>query len=209
MDNSSVLQPGEREVPRQNLLGNYAGLISRLFAFGIDVITISVTVVVITWLFNITMEMIQMRPIISYILERFPLLTTTIEPVLRPLTAGILIFSFTVLYHVLLWFFTGKTVGKALMGLRVVPLSGGRIPLWRAFLRYFGYYVSGLVLGIGFLWIIIDPRRMSWHDKLARTCVIYTWDARPDERFLLSATQRIQSRRKAISEKLSAKKKDD
>jgi uncharacterized RDD family membrane protein YckC len=37
---------------------------------------------------------------------------------------------------------------------------------------------------LGFLWILIDNRRQGWHDKMAGTCVIYNWPARPDENFL-------------------------
>ena len=112
----------------------------------------------------------------------------------------ILVFTFTVFYRTFLWYFTGKTIGKALMGLKVVPLNGGRLPLWRSFLRYFGYYVSGIFLGIGFFWIIFDNRRMGWHDMLARTCVVYTWEAQPDERFLKDAISSIRAKRRAINE---------
>ena len=38
-----------------------------------------------------------------------------------------------------------------------------------------------LTLGVGFLWVIIDDRREGWHDKLARTCVVYAWQARQNE----------------------------
>jgi hypothetical protein len=86
------------------------------------------------------------------------------------------------------------------MGLRVTYLKGGKIPLWRAFLRYISYYISGVFLGLGFLWIIIDNRRMGWHDKLAGTCVIYTWEARPDERFLKNAMRVLSSRREAMNQ---------
>jgi uncharacterized RDD family membrane protein YckC len=38
-------------------------------------------------------------------------------------------------------------------------------------------------LFLGFFWILIDDRRQGWHDKIAGTCVVYTWHARPDETF--------------------------
>jgi uncharacterized RDD family membrane protein YckC len=40
-------------------------------------------------------------------------------------------------------------------------------------------------MGIGLLWIMVDDQRQGWHDKLAKTFVIYTWAARPDEQFLV------------------------
>jgi uncharacterized RDD family membrane protein YckC len=38
--------------------------------------------------------------------------------------------------------------------------------------RYLGYYVSTLVIGLGFLWIAFDARKQGWHDKIAGTVVI-------------------------------------
>ena len=190
-----------------NLLGHYAGFISRLFAFLIDVSIISIVVVLTTWFIDISMDMFQFEPIINLLIFQVPAVAPFVEQISSPATAGIVIFIFTVLYYVLFWYFFGKTVGKALMGLRVAPLKGGRIPLWRAFVRYFSYYVSGACLLIGFLWIIIDDRRMGWHDKFARTCVIYTWDAKPDETFLKYATNVLQSRREALRRLRSQEKR--
>jgi uncharacterized RDD family membrane protein YckC len=70
------------------------------------------------------------------------------------------------------------------MGLRVVTINGKRLSLLRAILRLIGYLLSALPLYLGFLWTLVDDRRQGWHDKLAGTCVVYTWAARPDERFL-------------------------
>ncbi|MFN2241977.1 MAG: hypothetical protein ACK2U2_06795, partial [Anaerolineae bacterium] len=47
-----------------------------------------------------------------------------------------------------------------------------------------GYWLSTLLYGLGYLWIAIDNRREAWHDKIARTAVIYAWDARPSTRSL-------------------------
>jgi uncharacterized RDD family membrane protein YckC len=101
----------------------------------------------------------------------------------------------------------GQTPGKAVLGLRVVPLSGGKISIWRAFLRYLGYYLSALTLGLGFIWVLIDDRRMTFHDKLARTCVIYVWDARPDETFLRSAIDELVARSAAVRALVARRKK--
>jgi uncharacterized RDD family membrane protein YckC len=47
---------------------------------------------------------------------------------------------------------------------------------------------------LGFLWIFVDRRRQGWHDKIANTYVIYTWAAKPDERFLAKRIQRSSKR---------------
>jgi uncharacterized RDD family membrane protein YckC len=38
--------------------------------------------------------------------------------------------------------------------------------------RYLGYFVSTIPLGLGLLWVAFDPRKQGWHDKLANTVVI-------------------------------------
>jgi uncharacterized RDD family membrane protein YckC len=78
------------------------------------------------------------------------------------------------------------------MGLQVMPLKGGRITFIRALLRYLGYIVSIIPLFLGFFWILFSRKRQGWHDKIARTCVIYTWDAKPDEIFLQHGLIRLQ-----------------
>jgi len=38
--------------------------------------------------------------------------------------------------------------------------------------RYFGYYISGIPLGLGIIWVAFDKRKQGWHDKLAGTVVV-------------------------------------
>ncbi len=66
----------------------------------------------------------------------------------------------------------GRTPGKMLLGLRVIQASGDPMTPGLAFLRCVGYLISGLVFGLGFLWIAFDGRKQGWHDKIAATLVI-------------------------------------
>jgi len=94
-------------------------------------------------------------------------------------------------YFVIIWTVTaGQSVGKILIGLRIVPLNGSRISIWRAIIRYFAFLASALILFIGLLWVLVSDRRQGWHDKIAGTCVIYDWPAREDD----GVIGRIQSR---------------
>jgi uncharacterized RDD family membrane protein YckC len=54
--------------------------------------------------------------------------------------------------------------------------SGGAPTLARLVTRYLAYLVSALPLFLGFVWIAIDRRRQGWHDKIARTMVVYEDD---------------------------------
>ena len=187
----------------QSKLGHYAGFISRLSAFVVDIIITSAVIVFVTWFISVTTSMLQVKPLISLVIKTFPSLEPFIRLLFNPIAISFYAFSFVILYHVLFIFLVGQTPGKALIGIRVVPLRGGKMSLWRSILRYAGYYLSGVTLGLGFLWILVDDRRLAWHDKLARTCVIYAWDARPDETFLNNATQKLAARRDALRAMIS------
>jgi uncharacterized RDD family membrane protein YckC len=68
----------------------------------------------------------------------------------------------------------------------VVTRGGGRVSFGRSVVRLLGYTVSTLLYGLGYLWIAVDNWREGWHDKIARTAVIYAWDANPSDRSLSS-----------------------
>lgn len=74
-------------------------------------------------------------------------------------------------YFVLLHAMEGQTVGKWLLGLRVVGVNQGSISYSQSFIRCIGYVLSTLS-GIGFLWILLSREKRGWHDLLARTWVI-------------------------------------
>ena len=67
---------------------------------------------------------------------------------------------------------TGQTIGHRALGLRVVTVSGSPLGLGRAFIRYVGYWIGALALGLSFLWVAFDRGKQGWHDKLAGTCVV-------------------------------------
>jgi uncharacterized RDD family membrane protein YckC len=64
------------------------------------------------------------------------------------------------------------TIGKHLLHLRVVNERYQTISTSQAMWRFTWKYLSALVLMLGFIWVIFDPRRQGWHDKLAHTFVI-------------------------------------
>jgi uncharacterized RDD family membrane protein YckC len=66
----------------------------------------------------------------------------------------------------------GYTIGKKIMGIKVVTTSGGQVDWVKAFVRSISKILSSLVLGLGYLWAIWDPQTQTWHDKLADTYVV-------------------------------------
>ena len=101
--------------------------------------------------------------------------------VLRMVGSGVVGTLVACVYWIFGWTFLGATVGKIVMGLRVVGPGGSRVGFWRSIRRVIGYFISAFTLGLGFLWVIINQRRHDWADKLAGTSVVYAWHARPDE----------------------------
>jgi uncharacterized RDD family membrane protein YckC len=89
---------------------------------------------------------------------------------LDSIVVGILI---NLVYH---WYFLtrreGQTPGKSAVNIRVIKTDGTPISDSDAIIRVFGYYVSSIALGIGFLWAIFDANNQGWHDKMANTYVV-------------------------------------
>ncbi len=81
---------------------------------------------------------------------------------------------FNAVYFVGLTTASGQTVGKKIMGIRVLSQDGSRVTISQALTRYIGYFVGTLILYIGFLWPLWDAQHQALHDKLAGTIVIRT-----------------------------------
>ena len=66
----------------------------------------------------------------------------------------------------------GQTVGKKLMRLRVLELTGKPMTVMRSLKRYGGYAAGLATGGVGFLQLLWDPNRQALHDKAAHTVVV-------------------------------------
>ena len=77
------------------------------------------------------------------------------------------------LYFGWLWSTSGQSLGMRVANIRVVRRDGSSLSLVRAGLRgTVGYWISGLVFGLGFIWAAFDGRKEGWHDKLFDTSVL-------------------------------------
>jgi uncharacterized RDD family membrane protein YckC len=73
----------------------------------------------------------------------------------------------------------GQTVGKKVLNIRVIDFAtGGPLGYPKAFVRQLVKLVSGLACGLGYLWMLWDREKQTWHDKVATTVVVPT-DAYP------------------------------
>ena len=74
---------------------------------------------------------------------------------------------------VLFWIYRQATPGKMAISARVVEAgTGGPLGVGRSIVRYLGYFVSTIPLGLGLLWVAFDPKKQGWHDKIAGTVVV-------------------------------------
>ncbi|MQF94334.1 MAG: zinc-ribbon domain-containing protein [SAR202 cluster bacterium] len=79
----------------------------------------------------------------------------------------------SVVYYVLFTYYRGQTPGKMLLDIHVVDENGQKPNLRQVILReVVGKAVSALVLLIGYLWIIWDPKKRGWHDYFGNTYVV-------------------------------------
>lgn len=71
------------------------------------------------------------------------------------------------------WIYTSSTPGKMLVGAKIVDAKTGNKPSTGQLIgRYFGYYLSLIPFGLGYLWVGWDSRKQGWHDMLAGTVVV-------------------------------------
>jgi uncharacterized RDD family membrane protein YckC len=149
--------------PVEGRQGHYAGAVSRLVAFGADVgaswglFTLGAAALAFT---------IQLASSTKVSLSSHQLVS---------LIAAVIWEFF---YFAFQWTVSGKTIGMAVLGIRVVKTDGSPIGARQAVIRTLTLPLSIMVFGLGFLGILTNRRRYGWHDRFAKTAVVYSWDAR-------------------------------
>ena len=69
------------------------------------------------------------------------------------------------------WFWThgGQTLGMRAWRLQLVGADGGSVRWSQTLSRFAGAVLSAATLGLGYLWILVDRDRLTWHDRLSQT----------------------------------------
>lgn len=141
----------------QALQGSRAGIVSRSLAFGADIgIAFLVYTVVVA--------------VGGFVWDLF--FSSRVEIPKPPAwLSAVAIFWILVIYLALGWGSTGRTVGKQLMGLRVVRADGRSLKPRQAFVRA----LFCAVLYPGLLLALVDRRNRSVQDMVLKTVVVYDW----------------------------------
>jgi len=95
------------------------------------------------------------------------------EAMLQGTSDFVFSYVFPIVATILFWIYKSATPGKMVLSVKVLDTKTGQAPTpVQAIVRYIGYYVSLLPLGLGFFWIAFDEKKQGWHDKMAGTVVI-------------------------------------
>ena len=143
--------------------GHYAGSVSRLAAYLIDLLVSTVifqlALASISFVWSvftghgITWHRDSIVVIIVYVLWQF-------------------------VYFGFQWAANGKTLGMTLLGVHVVQADGTRLEPRQGWVRSLTFPLGFLTLGLGFLGILVQREHRALYDLIAGTAVVYAWDAR-------------------------------
>ena len=158
------------------LEGHYAGVVTRLLAFVIDIVIIALA-------FTVGGHVAEY--VLSVVLHRDVRLN---ESAVLP-DVALAIWAF--IYLAVPTGVSGRTCGMAAVGLRVVTADGRGFTARAAIVRTLALPLSFLLLCLGFALIGLRGARRALHDLIAGSAVVYAWDARAARlRFLSSPNAR-------------------
>ncbi|MEW6145110.1 MAG: RDD family protein [Thermodesulfobacteriota bacterium] len=148
---------GAESYARDTDVYNLAGFVSRALALIIDILIVS---------------LIALLAVFAglFVVYGFDFGAYGSGNIIQPLYAVLFLLSST--YFVFFHGYGGKTVGKTVMGIKLMNSEGEGVGLWESFVRWVGYYISGAFLFAGFLWFLVDSECQTWHDKIAGTYVV-------------------------------------
>jgi uncharacterized RDD family membrane protein YckC len=150
--------------PEPRLTGHYAGPVTRLVSYVIDAFLVSALFSIVTaglfWLLQLfTGEDYDASDAGS-------------------VAGGVVFLVWTFLYFWAPMAAWGRTLGMAIMGLELVRRDGDRVGAGRVAIRVITFPISVLLLGLGFIGILLGREHRALHDVFAGTTIVYAWDAR-------------------------------
>ena len=76
------------------------------------------------------------------------------------------------LFYSYFWRLRGQTLGMQVWKIKLVSPSLQTLSWQECFARLFFALVSVSMLGLGFVWMLFDPERLTWHDRASGTRVV-------------------------------------
>jgi uncharacterized RDD family membrane protein YckC len=84
--------------------------------------------------------------------------------------AGLLLVTY--MFFAGFWTHGGQTLGMRAWRLKLVSIEGGPVHWFGATKRFFAAILSLGALGLGFLWALFDPEKLTCHDRLSDTRLV-------------------------------------
>lgn len=142
-------------------LGRRAGIVTRLAANGIDWVVVLGTylTLIVGW---------------ALLLALLTNNVGTIEVVTpEGWITALMLTAILVLYLSVMWAVTGRTIGKQVVGLKVLRSDGRRLRYGRSLARaLLCVFFPGT---FGLMWVAVSSRNRSWQDVIVGTAVVYDW----------------------------------
>jgi uncharacterized RDD family membrane protein YckC len=155
--------------------GHYAGSVSRFAAYAIDIAVSSGLFAAALATISFAAKVVTGRSI-SWSRES--------------IGVAVIFAGWQLLYLGYSWAASGRTVGMAALGVRVVRADGTALDPRRAAVRALAFPLSFIAFGLGFAGILVQREHRALHDLIAGTAVVYSWDARAARlRFLAHEAQ--------------------
>lgn len=160
-------------------LPEYAGFGERFIAFIIDALIMAAIFIVLYLPFALLMgdNGSGGKVDVDFFFLNVSLRTGSRAETVIVMSLGILVFF---AYPIILLQWNQRTLGMRLFALRLVGEKGDDARFWAVAARVLAAIISALVIYIGYLWALFDKDNRTWHDIIARTCVIK--DVRKKER---------------------------
>ena len=143
--------------------GNYAGSVSRFLAYAIDLFASTAVYTLVLAAISYVVQIVTGKQV-SWNRQDIAVVVTYV--------------AWEFFYFGYSWAVSGRTFGMAVLGVRVVRADGAVAEPWRGVVRSLVFPLSFLLLGLGFLGILVQRERRALHDLIAGTAVVYSWDAR-------------------------------
>lgn len=148
---------------RASVTGRYAGPVSRALAAAIDV-----GVVLASYSVGVGILGFLGRALLDVSLEEGTGVVATLA-----------LLAWGAVYLAASTAVAGRTVGKAVVGLKVVSRDGRPVRPRACLVRVLVLPLSTSFFAIGLLMVVLRRDHRALHDLLARTAVVYDWGDRP------------------------------
>jgi uncharacterized RDD family membrane protein YckC len=150
----------ERDV---GLQGCYAGFATRLVAFAFDIAALLTLFALASQTFDYVLSAVS---------------GTTVDLRDAAPVGGIVLVVWWFVYSAYPLAQGGRTLGMAIVGLRAVRADGSDLDAGHAVVRVLFFPLSLILFVIAFGMLLVRRDRRALHDLIARTAVVYAWDAR-------------------------------